>query len=98
MVACSHIIRKKDIYFIYADIHKLEFLDKIYMCVYLYLYLYKRTKWQTTPVFLPGKSCGRSLEDCSPWGSIRVRHDLATKQQYVYGICIHTQYMDFFSL
>ena len=29
-----------------------------------------RRKWQLTPVFLPGKSCGpRSLAGCSPWGS-----------------------------
>ena len=28
-----------------------------------------RRKWQPTPVFLPGKSCGqRSLEGYSPWG------------------------------
>ena len=26
-------------------------------------------RWQPTPVFLPGKSCGRrSLVDYSPWG------------------------------
>ena len=30
---------------------------------------YQRSKWQPTPVFLPGKSHGRrSLLDCSPWG------------------------------
>ena len=28
-----------------------------------------RRKWQPSPVFLPGKSCGqRSLEGYSPWG------------------------------
>ena len=28
-----------------------------------------RTKWQPTPVFLPGESHGRrSLVGCSPWG------------------------------
>ena len=28
-----------------------------------------RSKWQSTPVFLPGKSHGhRSLACCSPWG------------------------------
>ena len=28
-----------------------------------------RRKWQSTPVFLPGKFHGqRSLRDCSPWG------------------------------
>ena len=41
-----------------------------------------RRKWQSTPVFLPGKSHGqRSLADYSSWGRKRVRHDLATKQQ-----------------
>ena len=30
-----------------------------------------RSKWQPTPVFLPGKVHGqRSLEGCSPWGYI----------------------------
>ena len=34
-------------------------------------------KWQPTPVFLPGKSCGqRNLVGCSPWGRKRVKHDL----------------------
>ena len=33
----------------------------------------------TTPVLLPGKSHGqRSLVVYSPWGSQRIRHDLAT--------------------
>ena len=28
-----------------------------------------RRKWQPTPVFLPGESCGqRSLVGCCPWG------------------------------
>ena len=41
-----------------------------------------RRKWQSTPVFLPGKSHGqRSLAGYSPWGRKRVGHDLATKQQ-----------------
>ena len=41
-----------------------------------------RRKWQLTPVFFPGKSHGqRILEDYSPWGYRRVKHDLATKQQ-----------------
>ena len=40
-----------------------------------------RRKWQPTPVFLPGEFHGqRSLAGYSPWGSQRVRHDLATKQ------------------
>ena len=38
-------------------------------------------KWQSTPVFLPGKSHEqRSLVGYSPWGSKTVTHDLATKQ------------------
>ena len=41
-----------------------------------------RRKWQSTPVFSPGKSHGqRSLVGCSPWGFRRVRHEVATKQQ-----------------
>ena len=41
-----------------------------------------RRKWQPTPVFLPGKSCGqRSLVVCSSWGHKRVGHDLGSKQQ-----------------
>ena len=43
-----------------------------------------RRKWQTTSVFLPGKSHRqRSLAGYSPWG-LRVRHDLAIKQQHIY--------------
>ena len=39
-----------------------------------------RRKWQPTPVFLPGKSCGqRSLAGYSPRGHKRVGHDLATR-------------------
>ena len=42
-----------------------------------------RRKQQPTPVFLPEKSLGqRSLEGYSPGGRKRVRHDLATEQQY----------------
>ena len=42
-----------------------------------------RRKWQLTPVFLPGKSHGqRDLAGYSSWESQRVRHHLATKQQY----------------
>ena len=34
-----------------------------------------RRKWKPTPVFMPGESHGqRSLADCDPWGSQRVRH------------------------
>ena len=42
-----------------------------------------RRKWQPTPVFLPRESHGqRSLADYSPWGRKRVRHNLATKNNY----------------
>ena len=41
-----------------------------------------RRKWQPTAIFQSGKSHGqRSLADCSPWGSQRLGHNLATKQQ-----------------
>ena len=41
-----------------------------------------RRKWQSTPVFLPGKCHGqRSLAGCSLLGCKRIRHDLVTKQQ-----------------
>ena len=41
-----------------------------------------RRKWQPTPIFLPGKSCGqRSLVGYSLWRQKRVRHDSVTKQQ-----------------
>ena len=41
-----------------------------------------RSKWQATPVFLPGKSHGqRSLVGLQSTESQRVRHDLVTKQQ-----------------
>ena len=40
---------------------------------------FRRRQWHPTPVLLPGKSHGRrSLEGCSPWGSLRVRHDWVT--------------------
>ena len=36
-----------------------------------------KRKWQSTPVFLPGKSHGqRNLVGYSPWGHKRVGHDL----------------------
>ena len=42
-----------------------------------------RRKWQPTLVFSPGKSHGqRSLSGYRPWGRKRVRHHLATKQQW----------------
>ena len=38
-------------------------------------------KWQSIPIFSPGKSHGeRSLTGYSPWGPQRVGHNLATKQ------------------
>ena len=41
-----------------------------------------RSKWQPTPVFLPGKSHGQtSLVGYGPWGHKRVGHGLVTKQQ-----------------
>ena len=41
-----------------------------------------RRKWQPSPVFLPGKSCGqRSLGVYSPWGHKRLEHNLLTKQR-----------------
>ena len=45
-----------------------------------------RRRWQSTPVFLPGKfHWQRSLVSYSPWGCKRVRYVLVTKQQqYVY--------------
>ena len=40
-----------------------------------------RRKWQSTPVFSPGKFHGqRSLAGYSPWGCKRVGYDLVTKQ------------------
>ena len=41
-----------------------------------------RKKWQSTPVFLPGKSHGeRNLAGYSPWGR-RVRHNLVAEQAH----------------
>ena len=41
-----------------------------------------RSKWQPTPVFLPGEyQRQRNLAGYSPWGRKRVGYDLATKQQ-----------------
>ena len=49
-----------------------------------------RSKWQPTPVFLPGKSHGqRSLAGYSPWGHKRVRHNLMTNQQQQMLHCIY---------
>ena len=51
----------------------------------LFTFMHWRRKWQSTPVFLPGKFHGqRSLVSYSPWGCKRVRYVLVTKQQYVY--------------
>ena len=38
-----------------------------------------RRKWQSTPVFLPGKSMDRGAWRATVHGVARVRHDLATK-------------------
>ena len=39
-----------------------EWYKKLHSCIRW------RRQWQPTPVLLPGKSHGRSLVDCSPWG------------------------------
>ena len=64
-----------------------------------------RRKWQPTPVVLPGKSHGqRSLAGYSSWG-LRVRHDLATKQQHngvltseATRVCYYKKYASMLSL
>ena len=40
-----------------------------------------RGKWQSTPIFLPGKSNGQRNLACSLRGRKKVRQDLETKQQ-----------------
>ena len=51
-------------------------------CVHWVRKIPQKRKWQSTPVFLPGKSHRqRSLVGYSPWGHKRVGHDLITKQQ-----------------
>ena len=41
-----------------------------------------RRKWQSTPIFLPGKSHGqRNLVGSSPWDLKRVGHDWVTKKE-----------------
>ena len=48
-----------------------------------------RRKWQTTPVFLPGKSHGRaSLAGNNPWDCKRSGHNLMTKQQQQSQTCL----------
>ena len=46
----------------------------------------ERSPEESTPVFLPWKSCGlRSLAGYSPWGCKRARHDSVTKHyKYVF--------------
>ena len=47
-------------------------------------YTFSMWKWQLTPVFLPVESHGqRSLAGYSPWGCIRVGHNLATKPPHI---------------
>ena len=54
-----------------------SFFFKINMCCAM-LNCWRR-QWHPTPALLPGKSHGRrSLEGCSPWGSLRVGYDWAT--------------------
>ena len=49
----------------------------------------RRRKWQSAPVFLPGKSHRqRSLTGYSSWGCKRVRRDWASKQQQLFH-CIY---------
>ena len=44
--------------------------------------LFWRRKWQPTPVFLPGKPHGqRRLADYSPWGSLKVGHNLVNEHE-----------------
>ena len=52
----------------------------------------RRKKWQSTPVFLPGKSHGqRSLAGLSPWGHKRVRHTLVIRHNKYPQYCMgHT--------
>ena len=53
-----------------------------------------RRKWQSTPVFLPGKSHGqRSLQGYSPWGS--KKSDTTELQQSQHALqCLHPQCND----
>ena len=55
-------------------------------------------KWQTTPVFLPGKSHGqKSLLGYSPWGRKRAGHNLVTKQQQSVHLFVYfSEYFLFF--
>ena len=42
----------------------------------LFTFMHWRSKWQTTPVFLPGESQGqRSLVGCCLWGRTELGHD-----------------------
>ena len=57
-----------------------QLLGQVFLTKYkLLIHVGWRRKWQSTPVFLPGKSHGqRSLVGYSPWVA-RVRYDLVTK-------------------
>ena len=36
---------------------------------YIYIYIYRRRKWQPNSVSLPGEPHGQTgIVDCSPWG------------------------------
>ena len=54
-----------------------------------------KRKWQSTSVFLPGKSHGqRSLLGYSPWGCKKIRHDLGLNNNiytYIQIICVMLQ-------
>ena len=48
----------------------------------LFTFMHWRSKWQPTPVFLPGESQGRgSLVACCPWGHTESDTTEATQQQ-----------------
>ena len=68
---------QKSLAFLYTNNEKIEgeiketipFTIATKRIKYLGIYLPKETKWQSTPVFLPGKSHGwRSLVGYCPWG------------------------------
>ena len=72
---------KKSVYlFIFFSL--IELLTSCILLTSALQYLKWRRKWQTTPVFLPGESCGwRSLVGCCPWGRTESDMTEATQQQ-----------------